>query len=61
MFVKVAVPDNCGNSPRAKLAIKPAIAFVGDDFATLEPYLAPDFTWETAGTSEVLDVEATKK
>lgn len=49
------IPDNCGNSPRSLLAIDIAVNLAANKYDKLEPLLAEDFAWRTAGSdSEIV-------
>ena len=47
MQVKLTV--NCGNSPRSQLAADLAVSLRKGEYGHVEPWLASDFKWVTAG------------
>ncbi|MGP5294040.1 hypothetical protein [Corynebacterium casei] len=47
--MKIALPSDCGNSPRMALVADLAVAWAADDKDTLDQWLADDPSWSTFG------------
>ncbi len=52
--MKTNIPDNCGNSPRSLLTIEISINLATSQYDKLEQILADDFSWNIAGSNEVV-------
>ncbi|HCH34716.1 TPA: hypothetical protein DEW05_04290 [Candidatus Saccharibacteria bacterium] len=48
--MRVKLLANCGNSPRSQLVADLAVSLHAGEYSKVEPWLANDFQWVTAGS-----------